>query len=237
MKQNRFVYVIFIAFSVIGIGFLIGAALSGWHYAAFKAEAEEITGEITEIKEYYDTDHELQHRVYVSYTFEGMDYKQVRINSYNSSMYEGKEITLLCDPKNPQHIEERSAGTILIIILTGIGTVFTLVGIIPLFVIGRKHHRKKELLAKGHILYAVVDSIEYNTSMAVNGRHPFVIFCSYRDEYQDITYRFKSENLWTDPSLVFPPGSSVEVYVEPDNYSKYYVNAQQVLEQKIVDYT
>lgn len=237
MKKNRFIYGIFIIFGVIGIGLLIGAALYGWHYADFKAGAEEVTGEIARIEEYYDSDHEIKHRVYVNYTYDGIDYEEVSINSYTSSMYEGKEITLLCDPKNPRHIMERSAGSLVIIILAGMGSVFTLIGGIPLIVIGRKNHRKKEILSKGHVLHAVVDSIEYNTRVAVNGAHPFVIFCSYRDEYKDITYRFKSENVWTDPSLVFQPGSSIEVYVEPDDYSKYYVNAQQVLEEKVVDYT
>lgn len=237
MKKNRFIYILFTIFCVTGMGLLLGGILYGWHYAGFKKDAEKITGEIAAIESYYDSDHELKHRVYVNYTYDGSDYEEVPINSYSSSMYEGKEIELLCNPENPWEIQEKSAGSFLIIILSGMGILFILVGGIPLLVIVRKNHRNKEVLVNGQVLHAVVDSIEYNTNVAVNGRHPFVIFCSYRDEYKDVIYRFKSGNLWTDPAVVFQPGSPIEVYVEPTDYSKYYVNAEKILEEKVVDFT
>lgn len=237
MKKNRIVYVVFVIFLIVGIGLLAGAFLFSRYFASFKAGAEEVTGEITRIEEYYDSDRELRHHVYVSYTYDGVDYDDVSINSYNSSMYEGKEIELLCDRKNPEHIMEKSAGNLVVIILAGIGIIFVLVGGIPLLVMTGKKSKNKKILENGQVLHALVDSIEYNTSVAVNGTHPYVIFCSYRDEYKDITYRFKSENIWTDPFLVFQPGSDIEVYVEPGDYSKYYVNAQKMIEQKVVDFT
>lgn len=237
MKKNRVVYVIFIIFCVVGTGLLIGGALCGWHFASFKAKAEEITGEITRIEEYYDSDYELKHSVYVSYNYDGIDYEDVSINFYSSSMYEGKEIGLLCDPEKPYYVEERTSGTLVVAILAGIGIIFLLVGAIPLFVMAGKKRQNKELLLNGQVLYATVERIDYNLSVAVNGRHPFVIFCSYRDEYKDITYRFKSGSLWTDPSPVFSPGSTIKVYVKPTDYSKYYVDAEQVLEEKVVDFT
>lgn len=237
MKKNRIVYVVFVIFLIVGIGLLAGAFLFSRYFASFKARAEKVTGEITRIEEYYDSDHELRHHVYVSYTYDGVDYDDVSINSYNSSMYEGKEIELLCDKKNPEHIMGKSDGNLVVIILAGIGIIFVLVGGIPLLVMNGKKSKNKKILENGQVLHALVDSIEYNTSVAVNGTHPYVIFCSYRDEYKDIIYRFKSENIWTDPFLVFQPGSDIEVYVEPGDYSKYYVNAQKMIEQKVVDFT
>lgn len=237
MKKNRIIYVVFIFFLVVGIGLLAGAFFYGRYYISFKAGAEEVTGEITRIEEYYDSERELRHHVYVSYTYDGVDYDDVSIGSYSSSMYEGKEIELFCDKKNPGHIMRKSDGSFGVIILAGMGVVFALVGAIPLLVMIRKKSKNKEILEKGQVLHALVDSIEYNTNVAVNGAHPYVIFCSYRDEYKDITYRFKSENIWTDPFLVFQPGSDIEVYVEPGDYSKYYVNAQKMIEQKVVDFT
>lgn len=237
MKKNRIVYVVFVIFLLVGIGLLTGAFFYGRYYVSFKAEAEEVTGEITRIEDYYDSDHELRHHVYVSYTYDGEDYDDVSINSYSSSMYKGKEIELLCDKKNPGHIMKKSDGNFVVIVLTGLGVVFALIGAIPLLVMTRKKSKNKKILETGQVLHALVDSIEYNTSVSVNGTHPYVIFCSYRDEYKEITYRFKSENIWTDPSLVFQPGSDVEVYVDPGDYSKYYVNAQKLIEQKVVDFT
>ncbi len=52
-----------------------------------------------------------------------------------------------------------------------------------------------------------------------------------------MTYRFRSDNLWTDPGPVLPPGSEIRVYVHPDDYSKYYVDAKSYIEGKIMDFT
>lgn len=237
MKKNRFVYVLFSIFAIAGIGLLIGAICAGIYFSNFKSQAVKITAEITDIRKYYDIDNELEHRAYVSYSYDGEEYENVPLNSYSSSMYEGEKIELLCDPEHPGRIMTSSLGIILPAVLGGMGIIFALVGIIPLIVMRRKKKKQKELLEKGTVIYATVDSIQMNTSYSVNGRHPYVIYCSYKDIYKDVTYQYKSENLWTDPTGVLPPGSTVGVYVMPNDYSRYYVDAQRVLEQKIVDYT
>lgn len=60
---------------------------------------------------------------------------------------------------------------------------------------------------------------------------------SYRDDYKDIIYCFKSENIWTNPEPVITLGSEVRVYVDGNDFSKYYVDIQGVLQGRIVDYT
>lgn len=237
MKKNYVSYVVFSIFVLVGIGLLVGSAVYAKYFYSFMSKAEEITGEVARIEEYYDSHHDLQHRVFVSYRYNGVDYEDVAINFYSSSMYEGKEITLYCDPDHPYNIKAKSSGTVVIVVLTVMGLIFLLIGMVTLIRGIRKKLQKRKRLTEGKMLRGVVDRIEYNTSVTANGMHPFVIFCSYRDEYKGITYRFKSENIWTDPSLVFQPGSAIEIYVEENDYSKYYVNAQQVIEQKIVDFT
>lgn len=237
MKKKGVIYVLFSVFILVGIGLLIGSAVYAKHFYSFMSKAEEITGEVARIEEYYDSDHDLQHRVFVSYRYDGVDYENVAINFYSSSMYEGKEITLYCDPDHPHNIRAKSSETVVIVVLTVMGLIFMLIGDVALIGAIRKKLQNRKRLMEGKMLLGVVDHIEYNTSVTANGMHPFVIFCSYRDEYKDITYRFKSENIWTDPSLVFQPGSAIEIYVEENDYSKYYVNAQQAIEQKVVDFT
>ena len=102
---------------------------------------------------------------------------------------------------------------------------------------GRKSSKRKKLIDAGHSIYATVDSIDINTSYSVNGRHPFVIYCSYKDEYKDVIYRFKSDNLWTDPSQVIEPGSEIRIYVDGTDFSKYHVDTESLLAGKIIDYT
>lgn len=118
-----------------------------------------------------------------------------------------------------------------------IGAIFFLIGLIPLLVIARGKKKKNYLLANGRVLHAVVNEITWNTNIYVNGQNPYIIYCSYTDEDKNVIYRFKSGNLWTDPGLVFEPGSNIDVYVDANDYSNYYVNAEQVIAQRVVDYT
>ena len=48
---------------------------------------------------------------------------------------------------------------------------------------------------------------------------------------------FKSENIWTNPEPVITLGSEVRVYVDGNDFSKYYVDIQGVVQGRIVDYT
>lgn len=237
MKKKRFSSIFFAIFTAIGIIMIICAGVLAWNFMSFQSNAEEISGIITEIESYRNSDHELSHRVYVSYQYDGKEYEDVSLGYYSSGMYEGKEIELLCDPEKPWSITTSFSGIMGSIVLLLIGIVFVLISVIPLVVMARKKRQNRKLMENGHVLHAVVENIDYNTSLRINGRHPYVIICSYRDEYKDITYRFKSKNLWTDPSVVFPVGSNIDVYVMPDNFKKYYVKAEPVLEERVVDLT
>lgn len=212
-----------------GIGWLISAS-------QFKATAVEVPGEITRIDSAYDDDGDEHYSVFVSYEYNGERYENVRINSYSSSMYEGKEILLYCDPDKPRHIQVKSMLYFPPIFLMAFGLIFALVGGGSTISVIIRSINRKRIIQLGVSIYATVEEIAYVTSTRVNGRHPFTIYCTYRDEYKDVTYRFKSENLWSDPSAVFPVGSMIEVKVDPNDYSKYYVNTEES-EKKVIDYT
>ena len=237
MKKGFPVNLFFGIFLAVGIGLLAGSFAMFKSTSDFKKIAEEVPAKIIRIEDYYDSDDELHHRVYVTYSYNGTVYDNVPINFYSSSMFEGKEITLLCDPEHPKRLREASMVDIAGLMLLFMGLVFSLVGGIPIALSIKKSVQSKQLLKSGYVLHAVVDRLEFNTSYYVNGRHPYVIYCNYRDEYKDVTYLFKSDNLWTDPLPIFPPGSDIEVLVNPKDYSQYHVKAEAAIEQKIIDYT
>lgn len=212
-----------------GIGWLISAL-------QFKAAAVVVPGVITRIDSAYDNDGDEHYSVFVSYEYKGERYKDVRINSYSSSMYEGKEISLYCDPDKPRHIQAKSMLYFPPVFLMAFGLIFALVGGGFTISVIINSHKRKRLMEQGISIFATVEEVVYNTSTSVNGRHPFIIYCAYRDEFKDVTYRFKSENLWSDPSAVFPVGSTIEVKVDANDYSKYYVNVEEA-EKRVIDYT
>lgn len=212
-----------------GIGWLISAL-------KFKTTAVEVPGVITRIDSAYDDDGDEHYSVFVSYEYKGERYEDVRINSYSSSMYEGKEISLYCDPDKPRHIQAKSMLYFPPIFLMAFGLIFALVGGGFTISVIINSHKRKRLMEQGISIFATVEEVVYNTSTSVNGRHPFIIYCAYRDEYKDVTYRFKSEDLWSDPSVVFPVGSTIEVRADANDYSKYYVNVEE-MEKRVIDYT
>lgn len=237
MKKGFPVNLFFGIFLAVGIGLLAGSFAMFKSTSDFKKIADEVSARIIRIEEYYDSDNDLRQRVYVTYSYNGTVYDDVPINFYSSSMFEGKEITLLCDPEHPKRLREASVVDFAGLILLIMGLAFSLVGGIPIALSIKKSVQAKQLLKSGYVLQAVVDRVEFNTNYSVNGRHPYVIYCNYRDEYKDVTYLFKSDNLWTDPLPIFPPGSDIEVLVDPKDYSKYHVKAEAAIEQKIIDYT
>lgn len=235
-KINNLFYLFPGIFLAAGLGLFAGGLvwlISCFH---FRETAVEIPAVITEITRQRDSDGEYHHSVYISYKYDGEFFENIPINSYSSSMYEGKEITLYCDPEHPEKVKVSSMFYFGPILLMGMGTFFSVISGTILIVILNVVSKRKKIKTQGRIIYATVEKIVYNERYSVNGSYPYVIYCTYRDDYRDITYRFKSENIWSDPSALFPVGSSIEVRVDEKDYSKYYVNVE-AMEKKFIDYT
>ena len=237
MKRNKTVNLVFGIFAVIGSIFVIAGIIWLVSGLQFRKSAVEVTAVISEIDSYRDSDGDINHNVYVNYSYDGNTYNNMRLSEYSSSMYEGKEISLLVDPENPRKIGTVLGKIIGGVMFAGIGSIFALVGICPIIAMSRKKARKKKLIAAGRSIFGTVDNIACNTSYSVNGRHPFVVYCSYKDEYKDLIYRFKSDNLWTDPSQIIQSGSEIRIYVDGTDFSKYHVDTESLLEGRIIDYT
>ena len=235
-NTNKFMILFSSVFLFIGLGLLAGAVF--WTYSAsmFKKQAVEIPAEIAAIEAYRNSDGDISHQVYVNYEYDGKQYKMVALNSYSSSMYEGKEITLYCDPEHPGKIQEKSLFYMGPIILMIMGIIFTAVGAGMIIGFLRRPLLERKLKKNSMVLYATVTDIKYDTSFTVNGENPFVIYCNWKDEYKDITYRFKSKGIWSDPSFYFPVGGTIPVRVNPKDYSQYMVDVED-MEKRIVDYT
>lgn len=109
------------------------------------------------------------------------------------------------------------------ILLAVMGVIFGTIGFVPTMILIKKKNKKKKLMINGKVIYAVVDDVARNLSFAVNGVNPYRIRCSYMDGLR--TYEFVSENMWDNPEEDFPVGSSIRVYVDSNDYGKYYVDS------------
>ncbi len=231
------VKMIFGLFAALGIIFIIVGILWFAIGSRFKKSAVEVSAVIQEIEQYRDSDGDLSHRVYVSYSYNEQNYENVRLNEYSSNMYEGKEIEIMIDPNNPR-VNMMNLGLYLGSgIFIGMGVIFACVGIFPLIGLGRSSSVQKKLIASGQYIYATVESIQYNKNYTMNGQYPFIIYCTYKDDYKNIIYRFKSDNIWTNPEYFVQPGSEIKVFVDRQNYKNYHVDIESIMQAKIMDYT
>lgn len=105
------------------------------------------------------------------------------------------------------------------VIFGGIG--FTILG-----VTASGESKKRRLMENGRLIHAVVEGIELNTFITVNDMNPYNVFCGYVDPTTGEKIEFKSNNLYFNPNEFYEIGSYIDVYVDQDNYKKYYVDVR-----------
>lgn len=234
-RKNATPLFIFLIFGLAGVAMLIGGFLLMRSSIRFQNIAVEVTGTISDIESRRGSDGDVSHSTFVSYSYNGRDYDNIPLGYYNSGMHVGKDILLLVDPGAPTHIASKSGDTFAYVMLLAIGLLFLLLGFIPTTGMLKNSIKGKKLMQTGQLLQATVDRIDQNYSVSYNRRHPYLIYCTYYDAYKDVTYRFKSRNVMVEPG--YAPGDPIEVYVDPDDYSKYVVNTDPPANPKVIDYT
>jgi hypothetical protein len=67
----------------------------------------------------------------------------------------------------------------------------------------------------------------------VNGKHPYKIYAKYLNPQTNKIQMFKSKNLWVDPSIHLTERNitHIEIWVDPQNYNKYLMNTDFLLEK------
>jgi len=240
MHKNKALNLMNIIF--LGIGILIMSIGIIWigYVLYFASNADEVDALITELTRYktYDSEGEVEYKydICVEYVYEGYKH-EVELDTYSSNMAEGREVTLWVNRDDPRDVMVKNVDFLFGLIPFGIGLVFALVGGIPM-IVGRASKRKNESLkVNGKRLSATIDEIAVNYNLSVNNRHPYRIFCSYKDEYTGTLYRFKSENIWQDPHLICNEGDYIDVWADEKDYRKYFVDVDGLAKIKIVDYT
>lgn len=210
-------------FFLVGLGLVFGGVKYTISTKEKISESEVIMGEITEIHTWYDSDGDSHHDVFVEYEYDGKEYDR-ELNSYSSSMYEGKEIELYVRPDAPGDATAVSMANFGSYMLLGMGAIFAIVGffIMRTGVKGLTGSSVRRLKKNGKAVYATVTNAYLDMSTEVNGRSPYWLECKYEDTYTGNTYLFRSENLWEMPDPYI--GQQILVYVDVKDWKKYHVD-------------
>ena len=223
-KSNTTIYICLGIFAALGILALVLGVSQLISSGASKASRDQVTATITTISEQKNAKGEIYHFVYVDYEYDGVEYKDTSLGVYVSTMHEGKEIEILVSPKDPTDIKLPNQDSVDALASIFMGVIFAMVGIIPMIFMYKGSQRIKKLIEEGYYIYAVVDRVEKNYGTSRNRRHPYVAYCTHEDEETGKKTRFRSPDMWEDPSAYIQKGTRLKVYVNRQNYTNYYVD-------------
>ena len=224
MKKNP-VLLAFSIFAAIGIIFVILGVLIGKAISIPEDRKATTTATITRIESYRDSDGDEGHDVWVQYEVKGQTYEE-KLGSYSSSYRQGKKIDIIYDKENPTKINTPWGEKLFIGIFCGIGGLFAAIGIIGIIAVAVSKRKREKLEQTGTIIYAKYTGVELNRAIAVNGRNPYNIVCSWINPEDGKTYILKSENIYFDPEPVIQNLGLTEfpVFMDMENKKNYSVD-------------
>ena len=239
MKHDKALKILETVFGLIGVIMLVVGIIVFASGITKKNTYKTTDAVISKIDSYSDSDGDRHYTAYVTYRVPGTSkLNETKLDYYSSSMDVGDTIEVRYNPDNPNEIVVLDGYWIAAGILTLMGVVFGGSAAVMFIIELRKNIKMKNLLASGQYIMAKIDSINLNINYSVNGRHPYNIICKYYDDYKDVTYIYKSDNLWFDPEEIIASRGieELKVYIDRSNPKKYYVDTT-VLENKVVDLT
>lgn len=222
-KNNLVQFILPTIFITVGLLIIILGIYLNIENSKFMKTAIQTEAEITNITTHRDSDGDTTHSVDVVFYVNGKEYEG-ELGSYSSNMYKGKSITVYYDPQNPNNFRSDNSN-IANFILIPIGGIFFIVGCFILYR-GIKSTSLKKLKEYGRRIDAKIDDVSLNSNYSVNGRHPYIIDCSYFNEIEDKVYSFTSQNIWTNiqPIIDAKNITTIPVYIDENDSSKYFVD-------------
>lgn len=223
-NEHKLVAIIKMISTIVGIGFIIWAAYIFFHVKVIVPKYDRVPAQIVNITESISYHRHRTHQVYVSYEYNGHTYNNVSYNSYRSSMYIGQTINVYVNPATPGRAESESLTPVVVLVPIAIFLLYY--GRRLSNALGRSTSTKqiKELQKNGLRINATIVSIEENRNVKLNHKSPFRIHCKYEDPATGFAHLFVSNNIWGFEKDVFAPGSTIPVYVDRNDYSKYFVD-------------
>ena len=237
-KSNLSLYLASSVFIIIGIVCFVMSVVILVTSIMNKVRFDEVTAEISEISVGKNSlsessrGGEIYYDVYVDYVYNAEIYEYVNLGVYIAGMYEGEEVDILVNPDEPTEIKMMGQDAINIAGALVGGVLSFGVGVFLFYPVYKAEKKKKDLLAFGNYIYAVVDSVEKELKISVGKKHehPYIVYCTYTDEVTGMQYKFKSDTFWIDPYPKIKEGSRIKVYVDDRDFINHYVSIEEALE-------
>jgi hypothetical protein len=215
------------------IGLLVLAVAGYWanRVQGFVTRAEVASGRVVDLERSYSHDsngHEsvVFHPVVSFQPVSGAERTFRGTTGTNPPAYDvGEVVEVLYDPARPADASIRATFEVWggPIIVGGLGTVFALIGGGMLLGQRAAARRAEELRLHGTRVQATFQAVELNTSLRVNGSHPWRIACQWLDPTTGMVHLFRSANLWFDPAP-YVHQKELTVFVDRRNPKRHLVD-------------
>jgi Protein of unknown function (DUF3592) len=221
-------------FILVGIGLLVGAFSMYKNTSSFVTEASRAEGTVV------DFQMSRRGRTYSPMSRRGRTYSPIihfisqegkkvefisSVGTNPPSYSKGQKVEVLYQPTEPQNAKINGFSSLWAssVILGGLGGLFFMIGT-SISLVGALKNRKDEYLKKDGIpIETEFQSVEFNTSLSANGKHPFIITTQWQNPSTSELHIFQSNNLWFDPSD-YIKSERITVFIERNNPKKYYVD-------------
>ena len=222
MKGTTVKYV----FTLVGIGMLVGAFVVYKNTRTFLAGASKAEGTVVDLVQSRSSDSITYKPVVRFIDQDGRTSEFVSTTGSNPPSYsKGQKVEVLYRPTAPEDAKINSFFSLWFgaLILGGMGGAFFLIGL-GISLVSSLKSRKDEFLRKnGRPIETEYQSVEQNTALSVNGRHPFRVLTQWQNPSTSEVLVFKSNNLWFDPSS-YIKSKTITVFIENDNPRNYLVD-------------
>jgi hypothetical protein len=213
-------------FSAVGVGMLIGAFFLYRNTSAFLVEAIAVQGTVVELVPVRSDDSYTYKPVVRFSTEKGEDIEFASSSSSNPPSYrEGELVKVFYRAGEPENAKIDGFFSLWggALILSILGAIFATIGGSFFAVIAIKSRRDAYLKVHGTPVQSEFQSVEQNTSLTVNGRHPFRIVSQWLNPSTNKVHVFRSANIWFDPTS-FVEVKHITVMIDQSNPQKYFMD-------------
>jgi len=206
-------------FAAIGLGLLAGAYGFYSSTSSLLNIAQTTEAEVVRLIAHRSDDGTTYSPVYIFNTIDGQRIEGESNSSSNPPSYSvGERIKVYYNPDKPSDnmldgFFNLWGGAIIMgfmgLVFFGIGGGIIAFGLV-------KQRRYAQLKDSGTPVFAEYTGVNYNTSLKVNGRSPYVITAQWQNPSDNKVYIFESDNIWFDPSAHIND-EHITVLIDPKN--------------------
>jgi len=193
---------------------------------SFVAQSAHAHGTVTDLVRRHSSDSDTYAPVVRFATADGENVEFTSETASNPPGYSrGERVDVIYRPLAPQHakIDDFTSLWASPLMFGALGAIAFGVGAGVLLNAIFRARRAAELKRSGKRLLTTVHRVERNDNVKVNGRNPYRIFTQCKGATAGEARIFESDNVWCDPSA-YLNGRNINVFVEPGNADRYYVD-------------